>query len=38
MTDLSPNELLIKLKTIEDNIGRVKSVRNGPRLIDLDIM
>jgi len=38
MTDLSPNELLIKLKTIEDNIGRVKSVRNGPRLIDLDII
>ena len=31
-------QLLIKLKAIEDNIGRVKSVRNGPRLIDLDII
>ena len=38
LTDLSPNELLIKLKHIEDTIGRVKTVRNGPRLIDLDII
>ena len=38
VTNLSPNDLLIKLKYIEDKIGRIKTVRNGPRLIDLDII
>lgn len=38
VTNLSPNDLLSKLKVIEDKIGRIKTVRNGPRLIDLDII
>ncbi|UCE00668.1 MAG: 2-amino-4-hydroxy-6-hydroxymethyldihydropteridine diphosphokinase [Chloroflexota bacterium] len=37
-TDLSPMELLGLLKEIEGHIGRKKSVRYGPRLIDLDII
>ncbi|KAF8510154.1 Dihydropteroate synthase-like protein [Gautieria morchelliformis] len=37
-TTLQPTELLILLKRIEDIIGRVKSSRNGPRAIDLDII
>lgn len=31
-------ELLILLKESEEAIGRVKSIRNGPRAIDLDII
>ncbi|MFA5093455.1 MAG: 2-amino-4-hydroxy-6-hydroxymethyldihydropteridine diphosphokinase, partial [Candidatus Omnitrophota bacterium] len=30
--------LLKKLKKIENEMGRVKTVRFGPRLIDLDIL
>ena len=37
-TDLSPQELLDLVKGIEGHMGRVKSVLNGPRLIDLDIL
>jgi dihydroneopterin aldolase / 2-amino-4-hydroxy-6-hydroxymethyldihydropteridine diphosphokinase / dihydropteroate synthase len=37
-TTLQPTELLILLKRIEGIIGRVKSSRNGPRAIDLDII
>jgi dihydroneopterin aldolase/2-amino-4-hydroxy-6-hydroxymethyldihydropteridine diphosphokinase/dihydropteroate synthase len=37
-TTLSPMELLRLLKAVEKNIGRVTSVRNGPRAIDLDIV
>lgn len=37
-TELSPRELLVKLKTMEKEIGREESVRWGPRLIDLDIL
>lgn len=37
-TRLSPNELLLSLKNIEQTIGREKSFENGPRLIDLDIL
>ena len=37
-TTLSPVTLLKKLKIIEKSLGRVKTVRNGPRTIDLDIL
>ena len=34
----SPQELLQVLQTIEKRLGRVKTVINGPRTIDLDIL
>lgn len=37
-TDLSPRELLELLMRTEDEMGRVRSVRWGPRVIDLDIL
>jgi len=37
-TSLSPLILLKKLKSIEKQLGREKTVRNGPRTIDLDIL
>ncbi|OAN50734.1 7,8-dihydro-6-hydroxymethylpterin-pyrophosphokinase [Paramagnetospirillum marisnigri] len=37
-TTLAPLELLRALKRLEDELGRVASVRYGPRLIDLDIL
>jgi dihydroneopterin aldolase/2-amino-4-hydroxy-6-hydroxymethyldihydropteridine diphosphokinase len=37
-TKLAPKELLSHLKTIEQKMGRKKTVRYGPRLIDLDIL
>lgn len=37
-TDLSPRELLNRLKKIEDTLGRVRKVKDGPRTIDLDIL
>ena len=37
-TDLSPTELLASLHTIEQQFGRVRKVRNEPRLIDLDLL
>ncbi len=36
--DLKPLTLLAKLKEIEMLMGRVKTMRNGPRLIDLDVV
>jgi 2-amino-4-hydroxy-6-hydroxymethyldihydropteridine diphosphokinase len=38
VTDLSPTDLLIKLKQIESDLGRTPSVRYGPRLIDIDLL
>jgi 2-amino-4-hydroxy-6-hydroxymethyldihydropteridine diphosphokinase len=37
-TELSPQDLLAELKRIETNAGRVRSVRWGPRTLDLDIV
>ena len=37
-TDLSPQDLLVRLKNLEKELGRVPSVRYGPRQIDLDIL
>ena len=37
-TDLSPRELLDRLKRIEDTLGRKRDIKNGPRTIDLDIL
>jgi len=37
-TLLSPEQLLTKLKSIEHKMGRTATVRNGPRIIDIDIL
>ena len=37
-TDLEADELLRSLKEIESRLGRQKTVRWGPRVIDLDIL
>lgn len=37
-TCLAPSALLKHLKRIERELGRVKTVRHGPRVIDLDIL
>lgn len=37
-TRLSPGELLSTCQAIERQLGRVRSVPNGPRTIDLDIL
>ncbi len=37
-TDLTPRELLDALQGIEERAGRVRDVRWGPRVIDLDIV
>lgn len=37
-TDLPPLKLLTTLKEIESKMGRIPTVRWGPRLIDLDIL
>lgn len=37
-TELAARELLIKLQKIEKQMGRERSVKGGPRIIDLDII
>jgi 2-amino-4-hydroxy-6-hydroxymethyldihydropteridine diphosphokinase len=37
-TCLNPRKLLKALKSIENKMGREKTIRYGPRLIDLDIL
>lgn len=37
-TDLAPEELLGKTLGIEQKLGRVRTIRWGPRLIDIDIL
>jgi 2-amino-4-hydroxy-6-hydroxymethyldihydropteridine diphosphokinase len=37
-TELSPEELLLQVKSIERKLGRVAGPRFGPRLIDIDLL
>ncbi len=37
-TEFSPQDLLKKLKEIEKGMGRKKTFKDGPRIIDLDII
>lgn len=37
-TDLSPHEFSGRMHAIEDDMGRVRLVRNGPRTIDIDLI
>ena len=37
-TTLDPHELLTFIKSIEQEMGRIKNFVNGPRLIDIDIL
>ena len=37
-TELSPYQLLQELQRIEETLGRVRTVLNAPRIIDLDIL
>lgn len=37
-TDLGPDALLIELHAVEEAFGRVRTVANAPRLIDLDLL
>ena len=37
-TDLAPKVLMEELLSIETNMGRIRSIKLGPRLIDLDIL
>lgn len=37
-TDLVPSDLLAKLKSIEQAVGRRPGLRYGPRVVDLDIL
>lgn len=37
-TDLLPQELLTFMKNLEEELGRIPTFRDGPRMIDLDIL
>ena len=37
-TDLKPEELLSKIKTIEKLMGKHEIIKNGPRMIDIDLI
>lgn len=37
-TDQGPNALMATLSRIEDELGRVRTVRNAPRTLDLDLI
>jgi len=37
-TDVEPKTLLTSLKAIERKLGRIKTMKNGPRCIDIDIL
>lgn len=37
-TSLSPTKLLLTMQAVEDNLGRIRKERWGPRTIDLDLL
>lgn len=37
-TNLSPKSLLIRCQEIENQMGRTRSLRNGPRTMDIDLL
>lgn len=37
-TNLSPNELLLFCQSVEQQLGRVRAIHNGPRTVDVDIL
>lgn len=37
-TNISPRQLLLTIKKIEKKLGRTKTFRYGPRIIDIDIL
>ena len=37
-TDLDPREFSRRMHSIEDSLGRIRTVRNGPRTIDIDMI
>jgi 2-amino-4-hydroxy-6-hydroxymethyldihydropteridine diphosphokinase len=37
-TDLPPDRLLAELHAMEEEFGRVRSIPNAPRIIDLDLL
>ena len=37
-TNSNPEQLLLFLKSIEQKLGRINTVKNGPRTIDIDIL
>lgn len=37
-TDMTPQELLATCLAVEEKMGRVRVVKNGPRLIDIDLL
>jgi 2-amino-4-hydroxy-6-hydroxymethyldihydropteridine diphosphokinase len=37
-TDLFPKQLLHRMQKVEVSMGRVRSIRNGPRTIDIDVL
>ena len=37
-TELKAIELIVKLQEVEHKMGRVREIKNGPRVIDIDIL
>ncbi len=37
-THLEPREIMVKLQKIEKQLGRIRTVKNAPRTIDLDML
>ncbi|PKB64891.1 MAG: 2-amino-4-hydroxy-6-hydroxymethyldihydropteridine diphosphokinase [SAR202 cluster bacterium Io17-Chloro-G3] len=37
-TKLSPKRLLLRAKSVEENVGRVPTFRYGPRVLDIDVL